>query len=151
MAENRIPIKPVIVSSLVGGVAMGALEYASYNRRLFNSDKLSERQFVKIAESLIEKVPAEKAKIINLKDTPEELCKYVFEKYKKCCNDNGKLIHDSNKISKESFDAIKSSLNKMRMQQSLLFGGLFALGCAAFSLITNKIADKKSTQVNKKV
>lgn len=145
MSDNQIQWKPIVVSSLVGGGLMGTLEYATYNRRLFKSGELSERQFTNIAEALAKKFPEEEKKLIEASESSiEEYYKRLLGLYRKCCNESGKLVHDSNKISKEYFDTIKATLNKMRLQQALVWGGLFALGCTAFSLITNTIQAKKS-------
>lgn len=151
MTDNRMPLKSIIASSLAGGVVVGGLEYATYNNRMYNSGKLSERQFGKIAEALAKNFPEEEKMLIEASESSiEEYYKRLLDLYRKCCNGSGKLVHDSSKISKEYFDVIKKTLNKMRIQQSLLWGGLFALGCTAFSLIMKKFQAKKSGVVNNK-
>ena len=145
MTMDQNFLKNTVVSSVVGGGVVGALEYATYNRRLFNSEKLGPGQVTKISQAL-QNLAEDKVVLESLKSQPEEHSKYINEIYKKCCNESGKLVHDAKKISKERFDVVKESLGKMRIKEALTFAAIFTVGFAAVSLISEAIKNRKNSK-----
>lgn len=60
-----------------------------------------------------------------------------------CYDDAGKLIHNTEKISKESFEAVKKVVNKSRINSALKAAGLFTLICGACCCIFEFFASRK--------
>ena len=69
MTMDQNFLKNTVISSVVGGGVVGALEYATYNRRLFNSEKLGPGQVTKISQAL-QNLAEDKVVLESLKSQP---------------------------------------------------------------------------------
>lgn len=157
--------------ALVGIKDKAALENIEYQKTLEKTiDSLTSKEalqnFLKTKKDEFMRITDENLKFINEEITKmgekdgKDIIKGLFKsdgKYNKfyqetleaCYNEKGELVHESSKLTKEAFDALKKIINKERLKNALVSGGTFMGVCALSCCLFEFFLSRKRNKANK--
>lgn len=117
------------------------------NNRKNEFSRLKEQE-IKLVNEEISKMEIDNGKnfVKGLFESDGKYAKYYKDTLAACYNDNGKLAHDSTKMSTPKFEALKKVINKARKDTAIRTGAIFmvvsALMCCLFEFWNSRGAGK---------